>query len=216
MATTHSLSTPAATDGSAARLAAPFCLLGAVAAAGCFAVLGIGESGGTGAEVTAKLGDDAARYQLASVLAIFTSIPLAVAAARLGRRIGGDAGRLATLAGVLVAVLMAAYYSAYASGVAVAEFVLDEAGPGVGESTLVLLNLVEFTRYAPGLLLIGAVLAARSRLPRGITIPAWVLLVLTVVPMTTWLAALVIPVWLGVTGALAVGGAGAGHPGSRE
>jgi hypothetical protein len=30
-----------------------------------------------------------------------------------------------------------------------------------------------------------------------------VLLVLTVVPLTTWLAALVLPVWLGVTGALA-------------
>jgi hypothetical protein len=204
MATTHSLTTPTETDGPAVRLSGPLCLIGAVAAAGCFAVLGIGEAGGTGAEVTAKLGDNAGRYQLASILAVFTAVPLAVAAARLGRRIGGDAGRLATLAGVLVAVLMSAYFSAYAAGVAVAEFVLDEAGPGVGESTLVLLNLIELTRYAPGLLLVGAVLAARSRLPRGITIPAWVLLVLTLVPMTTWLAALIIPVWLGVAGALAV------------
>jgi hypothetical protein len=203
MATTHSVSTPTETTGSAARLSGPFCLLGAVAAASCFAVLGIGEAGGTGAEVTAKLGDDAGRYQLASILAIFTAVPLSLAAARLGRRIGGDAGRQATLAGVLVAVLMAAYFSAYAAGVSVAEFVLDEAGPGVGESTLVVLNLVEFTRYAPGLLLIGAVIAARKALPRSITIPAWVLLVLTLVPMTTWLAALIVPVWLGVAGALA-------------
>jgi hypothetical protein len=203
MATTHSLSTPTEITGSAARLSGPLCLVGAIAAAGCFAVLGIGEAGGTGAEVTAKLSDNAGRYQLASILAIFTAVPLSVAAARLGRRIGGDAGHLATLAGVLVAMLMAAYFSAYAAGATVAEFVLDEAGPGVGESTLVLLNLVEFTRYTPGLLLIGAVLVARAKLPRGITIPAWVLLVLTLVPMTTWLAALIIPVWLGVAGALA-------------
>lgn len=203
MATTHSLSTPTETTGSAARLSGPLCLAGALAAAGCFAVLGIGEAGGTGAEVTAKLGDNAARYQLASILAILAAVPLALAAARLGRRIGGDAGRLGTLAGVLVAVLMTAYFSTYAAGVAVSEFVLEEAGPGVGESTLVLLNLVEFTRYAPGLLLVVAVLAARRRLPRAITVPAWVLLVLTIVPMTSWLAALLVPVWLGVAGALA-------------
>lgn len=54
-----------------------------------------------------------------------------------------------------------------------------------------------------GLLLLGAVLAARSRLPKWITVPTWVLLVATLVPMTSWLAALLVPVWLGVEGALA-------------
>lgn len=191
------------TRGRTGRAAGPLMVLGAVAAAACFFVLGIGERGGTGAEVLAHFEQHATRIQLASILAIYASLPLTLAAVTLGRRIGGDAGRLASAAGVAVAFLMAAYYSAYAAGVAVSQFVLDEAGPGVGESSLVLLNLVELSRYAPGLVLVGAVLVARRRLPRTVTVPAWVLLVAAVLPMTTWLAAILTPVWLGVAGALA-------------
>jgi hypothetical protein len=82
--------------------------------------------------------------------------------------------------------------------VVVADYVLTEAGPGVGEAALVVLNVVEITRYAPGLLLVAAVLVARRRLPRTITVPAAVLAALTVFPMTSWVAAVLIPVWLGI------------------
>jgi hypothetical protein len=190
------------TRGLATRLTPPLCLLGAAIAVSCFFVLGIGERGGTGAEVTTHLEANAARYQLASLLAIYAALPLCVAAVRLGRRVGGDAGRVASAAGTAVALLMAAYYSAYAAGVSVASLVLDEAGPGVGEATLVLLNGIELARYAPTLLLVTAVLVARRRLSRALTVPAWVLLVLTVFPVTTWIAALLVPVWLGVAGAV--------------
>jgi hypothetical protein len=182
------------------------CLLAAAVTAGCFFALGIGVAGDTGAEVTAGLVDDVARYQLASVLAIFAAVGLGLAAVRLGRRIGGQAGTVATAAGAAVAFLCAAYYSAYAAGASVASFVIDDPGPGVGEATLVLLNGIEFARYAPGLLLVAAVLAARRRLPRSVTVPAWVLLVVMLVPMTTWVAALLVPVWLGVAAAVTPAG----------
>jgi hypothetical protein len=175
------------------------CLLAAAVTAGCFFVLGIGSGAGTGAEVTERLTDNAARYQLASILAIFAAAGLGLAAVRLGRRIGGQAGSVATVAGATIAFLCAAYYSAYAAGSNVASFVIDEPGAGVGEATLVLLNGLDLARYAPGLLLVAAVLAARRRLPRSVTISAWVLLVVMFVPMTTWIAALLTPVWLGVT-----------------
>ena len=203
MATTYVSTRTTLPRLSAVRLTTPVCLLAAAMTASCFVVLGIGARGGSGAEVVADFDQHGTRYQLASILAIWAAVGLGVAAARLGRRIGGDAGRLATAAGVTVAFLMAAYYSAYAAGVAVSQFVLDESGPGVGESSLVLLNLVELSRYAPGLVLVGAVLVARRRLPRAITVPAWVLLAVMVFPMTTWLAAILTPVWLGVAGALA-------------
>ena len=74
---------------------------------------------------------------------------------------------------------------------------LDDPGPGLGEAASLMVNLTEITRYAPGLALVVAVVAARRMLPRGVWIPASVLAVMTVFPMTTWLAALLIPVWLG-------------------
>jgi len=178
------------------------CLLSAAVAALCFFVQGIGSGAGTGAEVTERLTDNAARYQLASILAIFAAVGLGLAAVRLGRRIGQQAGSVATAAGAAVAFLSAAYYSAYAAGSNVASFVIEEPGAGVGEATLVLLNGLDLARYAPGLLLVAAVLAARRRLPKSVTISAWGLLVVMFVPMTTWIAALLIPVWLGVTAAI--------------
>ena len=152
--------------------------------------------------MTERLTDNAARYQLASILAIFAAVGLGLAAVRLGRRIGQQAGSVATAAGAAVAFLSAAYYSAYAAGSNVASFVIEEPGAGVGEATLVLLNGLDLARYAPGLLLVAAVLAARRRLPKSVTISAWGLLVVMFVPMTTWIAALLIPVWLGVTAAI--------------
>ena len=203
MATTRVQPTMAESRSSAAiSLEGVACLLSAAVTAGCFFVLGIGSGAGTGAEVTERLTDNAARYQLASILAIFAAVGLGMAAVRLGRRIGGQAGPVATVAGAAVAFLCAAYYSAYAAGSNVASFVIDDPGAGVGEGTLVLLNGLDLARYAPGLLLVAAVLAARRRLPRSVTIPAWVLLVVMFVPMTTWIAALLIPVWLGVTAVL--------------
>ena len=203
MATTR-VQTPMAETRLPARISweGVACLLSAAVTAGCFFVLGIGSGAGTGAEVTERLTDNAARYQLASILAIFAAAGLGLAAVRLGRRIGGQAGSVATVAGATVAFLCAAYYSAYAAGSNVASFVIDDPGAGVGEATLVLLNGLDLARYAPGLLLVAAVLAARRRLPRSVTISAWVLLVVMLVPMTTWVAALLIPVWLGVTAVL--------------
>lgn len=183
------------------RASAAACLAAGLASAAAFAIQGIGERGGTGEDVTARLGENAGAYQGASILAIYASLGLCLAAQRLGRRIGDDAGSLAAAGGVAVAFLMAAYFSVYAAGASVAEYVLDEAGPGVGEGTLVSLNLVDLARYAPSALLLGAVLAAWNRLPRAVTVPAMVLMVALVLPMTAWLAALAIPVWLGVTAA---------------
>ena len=203
MATTRVQSATAETRSLAGiSLEGAICLLSAAMTAGCFFVLGIGSGAGTGAEVTKRLTDNAARYQLASILAIFAAVGLALAAVRLGRRIGGQAGSVATVAGATVAFLCAAYYSAYAAGSNVASFVIDEPGAGVGEATLVLLNGFDLARYAPGLLLVAAVLAARRRLPRSVTVSAWVLLVVMFVPMTTWISALLIPVWLGVAAVL--------------
>jgi hypothetical protein len=179
------------------------CVAAAVASGAAFFVQGIGASGGTGADVTQRLEQDAGAYQSASILAIYAAVGLCLAAVRLGRRIGGDAGRLAATGGTAVAILLAASFSVYAAGGAVTRHVLDTAGPGVGEAALVLLNVVELARYAPGVLLLAAVLAGRHRLPRAVTVSAVLVLVAAVVPMTAWLAALVIPVWLGVAGAFA-------------
>lgn len=80
-----------------------------------------------------------------------------------------------------------------------ANLLLNDPGLGVGEASLALLNVVEVTRYAPGLLRVAAVLVARRRLPKTITVPAALLAVLTVFPMTSWIAAVLIPIWLGVS-----------------
>ncbi|CAN5751147.1 hypothetical protein BH24ACT8_BH24ACT8_15830 [soil metagenome] len=185
-------------SATSSRTAAAVGLLGSVMAASCVVLAGNGAGTGTGADITSTLLSSPTRFQLTAIIAVYAAAALCVAAVRLGRRIGGDAGTLATLAGVAVSVLMAGYYACFAAGVVVADYVLTEAGPGVGEAALVVLNVVEITRYAPGLLLVAAVLVARRRLPRTITVPAAVLAALTVFPMTSWVAAVLIPVWLGI------------------
>lgn len=173
-------------------------LLGSALAFSCIFLLGGGLVGDSGADVTAALVDEAIRLQLTAITAMFAAVALCVAAVRLGRRIGGDAGSTATVAGVAVSLLMSAYYSVPAAGALVADLLLNDPGPGVGEASLVLLNVVEVTRYAPSLLLVAAVLVARRRLPKAITVSAGLLAVLTVFPMTSWIAAVLIPIWLGV------------------
>lgn len=180
------------------RIAAGVGLLGSAMAAACVALLGDGAGTGTGTDITATLLGSATRFQLTAIIAVYAAAALCVAAVRLGRRVGGDAGTLATLAGVAVSVLMAAYYATFAAGAVVADYVLTDAGPGVGESALVLLNVVEMTRYAPGLILVAAVLVRWRRLPKALTVPAAVLAAMTVFPTTSWVAAILIPIWLGL------------------
>ncbi len=56
---------------------------------------------------------------------------------------------VATGAGIAVAFLLAAYYSSFAAGAVAGSYSLDDAGPGLGEATLVVANMVQLTRYAP-------------------------------------------------------------------
>ena len=58
--------------------------------------------------------------------------------------------------------------------------------------------------HAPGTALLAAAVLARRVLPKPLTIVAVVLLALTFVPFTTWLVAIVVPIWLGVAGAVVV------------
>jgi len=90
---------------------------------------------------------------------------------------------------------------AMGSGTAVARL-LDEPGPGLGESTLVVANMVDVTRYAPSLVLLVAALVARRSLPKPVTIAAGVILAMVLFPITTWIAVILTPIWLGVAGAV--------------
>lgn len=157
--------------------------------------------GGTGAEVTTAVTGSATALQVAAILAVFAAAGLLLAAVRLGERLGGTAGRVALAAGAAVAVLLAAYYTTFGATAVVADLLLTEPGAGVGESGLVVLNMVEMTRYAPGLALTAAAVACRRSLPRPVWIVAAVLLVATLVPFTAWLAAIAIPAWLGLSAA---------------
>lgn len=158
-------------------------------------------TGDTGAEITAGAVDDAVPLQTAGILAVLAAAGLVYAAARLGRAVGGEAGRTVAAAGVAVAVLYAAYYAVFGAAGVVASQMLDDPGAGLGESASLLLNLVEITRYAPGLALVVAAVVARRRLSRSIWVSAAVLAVMTALPFTSWVAALLIPLWLGLSAA---------------
>lgn len=183
------------------RAGALVCLFGAVAATAVVPLMG-GLSADTGAGLTAELVDEAGRMQGAAVLAALAAAALLLAAVRLGRAVGGVAGAVSLVAGSAAALLMAAMYAAFASGAVVASMMLTDPSPAVGEGTLLMVNLVELTRYAPGTALLVAVLAARHALPRPLAWTAGLLLLLTVVPFTTWAVAIAVPVWLGVAGAV--------------
>ena len=56
----------------------------------------------------------------------------------------------------------------------------------------------------PGTALLAAAVLVRRVLPKPLMIRAVVQLALTFVPFTTWLVAIVVPIWLGVAGAVVV------------
>lgn len=184
------------------RAVAATCLAGAALAVAAPVVTG-SLPDGAGGTVTAALADATARFQGGAILATLGAAALLVAAARLSRSLPGLAGSVAGTAGAAVAVLFAAMYAAFGSGALVAGLMLDNPSGAVGEGTLLLVNLVEVTRYGPGLALVAAALAARARLPRPVVLSAGGCALLTVVPFTSWIAALLVPVWLGVAGAVA-------------
>lgn len=198
--TTPAIHLPSPTRGeTAGRLVS---LGGALLAVTVVAVMGDPLRASTAREATDAMVSSAGRLQLAVAVSIIASAALLTAAARLGRRLPGDAGRVATTAGAAVAVLLAAYYGAYASGAVVGTLVLDEPSPGLGESALVVANMVEMTRFAPAIALLVAAIAARRHLPTAAVVTAGLLAVLTALPFTGWVAAILVPVWLGVVGSL--------------
>ncbi len=158
-------------------------------------------SGDTGAEITASLVGDAAMLQVGAGVAAVAGALLLVAAARLAAAIPGFPGRVAGMAGAGVAILFVAYYASFGAGAVIATEMLGEPGPGVGESTALLANLTELARYAPGLALTTAAALARRHLPAGVWVTGAVLALLTLVPFTSWVAALAIPLWLGISAA---------------
>lgn len=167
-------------------------------------------TGDTGARISAGLVDDAVLLQVGSGIAVLVAAGLMVAGGRLAAHVAATApsrlaGRLVQGAALAVAVLFAAYYAVFGGGAVIAAEVDGGPGPGLGESTWVLLNVVELTRYAPGLVLVAAAAALRDRLPRGVWGTAAVLAVMTVFPLTSWVAALLIPLWLAVVGAVLPG-----------
>lgn len=197
------LSTPTAIDTAPPARRRPWGrLVCAAAAAGTvvpFAMSGL--TGDTGAEITAGLVDDATLLMVGAIVAVLVAGGLFLAAVRLGRAVGGDAGLVVTAAGSAEALMFAAFYAVFGAGGIVASQMLEEPGAGVGESAAMLLNVMEVTRYAPGLALVAAVLVGGSQLPRWVRVTAGVLVVLCVVPFTSWVAALLIPAWLGAVAA---------------
>ena len=197
------LSTPTAVESSGtsyegrARLV---CAAAAAAAAVPFALSSF--SGDTGTEITASLVDDAMPITIGSIIAVMVSAGLFLAAARLGAVVTGLAGRIVATAGAAVAMMYALYYSSFGAGAIVAAQMLSEPGAGVGEATALMVNLTEVARYAPGLALVVAAFMGRRSLPRPVGIAAVVLAVLTIVPFTSWVAALLIPLWLAVSAAV--------------
>lgn len=162
-------------------------------------------SGDTGAEVTSGLVDNAVRLQLGGIIATFVAAGLIAAAVSLGRTLPGLSGAVVGVAGTAVAVFYGAYYATFAAAAVVGNQMLEEPGAGLGEGSLLALNLVEIARYAPTLALVVAAVAARRSLSKPVWVFAAVLAVATVFPMTTWAAAIVAPAWL----AVAAAGAGA-------
>lgn len=159
-------------------------------------------SGRTGSAITEGLVDDAALLMTAAIVAVLVASVLFLAAVRLGRAVGGDAGVVVTAAGSAVALMYAGYYAVFGAGGVVAAQMLDEPGAGLGEAASLMLNVMEITRYAPSLALVVAVSVAGRRLPRWVRITAAVLAVLALVPLSSWVAALLVPLWLAAAAAV--------------
>jgi hypothetical protein len=179
------------------RAVRALCLATAALTLPVFALTDLG-TGDTGEAITGVLEEDRAALTAGGLLAVLVAAGLLLAAVRVGRSVGGDAGRMITASGAGVALLYAAYYGVFGAGAVVAGEMLADPGPGLGEASALLLNMTEIARFAPGLALLGAAAAARRALAR----PAWAtgvaLLLLMFVPFTTWVAALLTPLWLAV------------------
>lgn len=196
-----SLPAPASPD----RAARVVCLATAVLTIPVFALTDLGTSD-AGAAVTAVLVEDRTALTAGSLLALLVSAGLILSAVRLARSVSGDAGRVMLIAGSGVALLYAAYYGVFGAGTVVATQMLADPGPGLGEASLLLLNMAEIARFAPGLALVVAAVVARRELPGALWGTATALLILVLLPFTTWVAALLTPVWLAVAGARRSGG----------
>jgi hypothetical protein len=155
--------------------------------------------------VTDRLGAAANPAMLAALLASFGCAALLLAAGRLAAALTGVPGRVALAAGSLCSVLFALYYGAFGAAATVATMQFDTTSAGLGEATLLATNMISFGRYGAGfaLLLAAAVTWRRRALPVWLSVVAGVLAVATALPFTSWIAALAVPVWLGVAGALA-------------
>ena len=204
--TTTEITSPVMAGPAPSRRTTIACGLGG-AALSVAAVVALGDplrGAGSGEAVTQSLVAVAGAVQLSALLAGLSAAALLVASVALGARAGAW-GRVLALGGVLTSVLMAAYFAAFGGGALVATQVLDEVGPGLGEATLVAANQTGLLRYVGGVLLLGAAASAGLRrsasLPRLVGWSAVAFLVLLVVPMTGWIVALVLPVWLGVVAA---------------
>jgi hypothetical protein len=174
----------------------------AAAAAGTLAPFALCSIGGTtGPDITAGLVDDRTTLLIGSIVAVYVATGLVLASVRLAGRVNGVARTVIGAAGVGVAVLYAAYYAVFGAAAVVATEVLDAPGGGLGEATSLMLNVVEITRYAPGLALVVAAVVAHRALSRPVWVTALVLVALAVFPLTTWVAALLIPLWLAVCAA---------------
>lgn len=202
MSTVSTPLTSARAEASPDRAARAACLLAGVLTVPVFALTDLGP-GESGAAVTDVLVADRAMLVTGSLMALLVSAGLILATVRLARSVTGDAGRVMAVAGGGVAILYAAHYGVFGAGAVVASQMLADPGPGLGEASYLLLNVVEIARFAPGLALVAAAVVARRELPRGLWVTAAALLVLVFVPFTTWVAALLTPPWLAVAGARA-------------
>jgi hypothetical protein len=158
-------------------------------------------SGSSGAEITAGLERDVVELTTGSIVAVLVSAALMLCAARLALRVRGAVGLVLGAAGCAVALMYALYYAVFGAGAVVATQSLEDPGAGLGEAASLMLNITEIARYAPGLALVAAAVAARRVLPKPVWITAAGLVVLSVFPLTSWVAALLIPLWLAVCAA---------------
>ena len=158
---THTPTTPATTrTRSWSRIA---CAASAVGATAPFALLSL--SGDSGTEITAGLVEDRVPLILGTYVAVLVSAGMFAAAVHLGRRLPDVNGILVTASGSAVALMYAAYYAVFGAGAVIAS---GESGPGMGEAAWHALNVMEIARYAPGLALVVAAVAAGPRLPRAV------------------------------------------------
>jgi hypothetical protein len=189
-----------ATSDEHRRSAAPARLAAAAGAALAVAAVPLCTlSGESGAAVTEHLQAHVARLEAGAYLATVAAALLVPAAVLLGRGVPGIAGRVLVGAGVATAVTTGWYYAAFGAAAATVNASLSDPGPGLGEAAQLLVNVADWGRYAPSLALVAAAVVARRHLSRAVWVPAALLSVLTVVPVTTWAAAILIPVWLGLS-----------------